>query len=163
MTKNQIRYISQKDKEELMNTIDKEVINVQIIDGRDIQTLEQLLVKMAIAYKFPSLEYNLDGFIDWMSDIDQRFNENEFVLIIDNYDEMMKNQLDEKRMIMSIFVESILYWWDEECVECYNGKRIDFNVYLVNSWEYLSKKIYYELTDHQKCDEKISNKLNNSD
>ena len=55
-----------------------------------------------------------------------------FILCITNYDDFLSTNLEEKKIIMNMFQNTILPWWDEEVVKfVVDGERKKFNIFIV--------------------------------
>jgi len=66
-----------------------------------------------------------------MTDLDW-LGKKSYILIIHDYSKFLMQDLECKKMIMEIFNDEILPWWQKN-IEKYviNGKSKPFNVYLV--------------------------------
>jgi len=109
--------------------VDAHLVEIQ---GNEIQSWDEYLNKIEIAFQFPNeWRVNIDGYNDWMCDLDWLRKES-YVLIIHDYSEFLTQNLECKEMIMEIFCDLILPWWQKD-VEKYvvNGRSKPFNVYLV--------------------------------
>jgi len=116
------------------NTTDAHFVEIQ---GSEIQSWDEYLDKIEVAFQFPNeWRVNISGYCDWMKDLDWLGKES-YVLIIYDYSKFMAQDLKCKELIMEIFSDEILPWWqsiDEE--KLFNGWAVkSFNVYLVNARE----------------------------
>jgi len=103
------------------------------IQGKEIQSWDEYLDVIEIVYKFPTgWRVNIHGYIDWMLDLDW-LGKNSYILIIHDYSDFLKQNMETKKMVMEIFEEEILPWWQSDVEKyCAGGKAKPFNVYLVN-------------------------------
>ena len=103
------------------------------LQGKDIQSWDNYLDRIEVAFQFPNeWRVNISGYCDWMKDLDWLCKES-YVLIIHNYTEFLMQNLECKELIMEIFNDEILPWWQID-VEKYVAywKPKPFNVYLVD-------------------------------
>jgi len=109
--------------------IDAHLVEIQ---GDEIQSWDEYLDKIEIAFQFPNKwRVNISGYCDWMTDLDW-LGKKSYILIIHDYSKFLMQDLECKKMIMEIFNDEILPWWQKN-IEKYviNGKSKPFNVYLV--------------------------------
>jgi Barstar (barnase inhibitor). len=130
---NKICFVNSKEMEKIKKLFSNEDSMFCVeINGKNIQKLSEYLFIMSRVFKFPYPSVNLDGYNDWMTDLDW-LEKDEYILIISNFTEFMKDDLDMKNQIIKDFKEDILPWWQGE-VEQYmvGGKAKPFHVYLVD-------------------------------
>ena len=135
MFNNTIYYISKEEAENKIRelTSDKSV-HVAIIDGNKAKTWKQYLKQIETVYDFPTKDDNFDGYSDWMCDLDW-LKRDSYALFIMNYDDFMRNEPENKKRVMLMFLDSILPWWQHDVeLYCVEGKPKQFNVYLVNTF-----------------------------
>lgn len=124
-----------------LNLKDIEKGSIFIIDGKDIQTETDYLKLMTEKFdltKFNNQLCNLNGYLDLMTDLswlDKGWLEPSFekfdniFLIIKNYQKAFNGNFNDiNYVIINIFVEDILPFWDKN--ETITRK---FNVYLVRN------------------------------
>ncbi|MGN0524060.1 MAG: hypothetical protein ACI4IG_07290, partial [Eubacterium sp.] len=70
---------------------------------------------------------------DFMTEMDELPSE-KYVFVIKNYDKFLSNNNDEKNEIEDYYKNYLLPFWDEEVERVVvEGKRKDFNIYLVSN------------------------------
>lgn len=109
-------------------------IKYVVVDGSKIKSMEDFVDYVEKELDFPtSCEHGiamLARFEDWIRDLSW-FNYDTYIFIIYNYKEFMKNNEKEKKLIISIFEELILPWWEKDVLECVNGEETkNFQLYL---------------------------------
>lgn len=108
-----------------------------VMDGAGINTYEQYFDKLWEVFGFNELPegwkkdyYSED---DFMTEMDELPND-KYVFIIKNYDEFMVHNQYEKNEIEDYYENYLLPFWDEEVERVVvEGKRKDFNIYLVSN------------------------------
>jgi hypothetical protein len=131
--KNKIYYVSQKEMVNLRETLHKdESLYSAEINGSAIQSLQDYLNTVNELFKFPIPARGLDGYLDWIRDLDW-LRKDGYVLIINDFSKFINKDLHIKNKIVEDFEKIVLPWWQEE-VEKYvvEGKAKPFNVYLVD-------------------------------
>lgn len=125
--RNKINRINREDLKRIVDekTLDKKVYIVGI-DGKEIDNINRYLEVMEIKFKFPTRDTNWNGYLDWIRDLDWLHKE-EYILIIYNYDEFLKQDLKIKKQVMEEFEDMIFPYW-EDYNRNING---NFNVYIV--------------------------------
>ena len=104
------------------------------LDGRTIQSCADYLQQIRKTFAFPYPEWNLslDGYQDWIRDLSW-LEKDGYVLIIKNYSEFIKYDLESKNSIISSLKNTVLPWWQTEVEHCVvEGKPKPFMVYLVD-------------------------------
>jgi len=131
--KNKVYYVSQKEMAELREEFQKdELLYIADINGCVIQNLQDYLITMNEIFKFPIPARSLDGYFDWIRDLDWLMKEG-YVLIINNFSKFIENDLQMKNKIVEDLEKIVLPWWQEEVEKCVvEGKAKPFNVYLVD-------------------------------
>lgn len=106
---------------------------IVVIDGREITVWEDYINKISELLDFPlQYEYSKDSYIDWMTDLEWLKKES-FIIIINNYDEFMINNLEDKKEVMQMFKDDILPFWEKDVLRIMtNGHLKSFSVYLVD-------------------------------
>jgi hypothetical protein len=104
-----------------------------ILDGKDINSANDYIEQIQTKFKFPtSCIDNWDGYLDWIRDLDWLEKE-EYILVIINFSQFLRDDIDLKKEIISDFEDTILPFWEEEVERVVvDGKPKPFNVYLVN-------------------------------
>jgi predicted SnoaL-like aldol condensation-catalyzing enzyme len=117
-------------------TIPKEdSLYIAEINGNDIQNLQDYLNTINELFKFPIPTRGLDGYLDWMRDLDWLHKEG-YVLIINYFSFFLKDDPSLKSKIVSTFVDTILPFWQDEVTKVVvEGKAKSFIVYLVDGGE----------------------------
>ena len=105
--------------------------HIAIIDGKENKDWDSYIKTIRKIYRFPTIEDNYDGYLDWMTDLSW-LGADSFILIFFNYDELLSNDLVCRKIILDKFSDYILPWWDGE-VEKYmvGGEKKDFNIFIV--------------------------------
>ncbi|WP_019555607.1 barstar family protein [Propionispira raffinosivorans] len=102
------------------------------INGNDIQNLHDYLNVVNRVFKFPIPARGLDGYLDWMTDLDWLKKEG-YVLIINYFGSFLKNDPNLKSKILSTFIDNILPFWQDEVTRVVvEGKTKSFTVYLID-------------------------------
>lgn len=104
---------------------------VAVVDGKENQDWNSYRDTIERLFRFPTTQNNYDGYSDWMRDLSW-FDVDGFILFILNYDEFLSNDLLTKEIIMNMFRNTILPWWEED-VEKYvvGGEKKYFNIFIV--------------------------------
>lgn len=108
-----------------------------VMDGSGINTYEEYFDRLWETFGFESLPegwkkdyYSED---DFMTD-DDFLPEEKYVFIIKNYDKMYIRNFKEKQRLEKYYLKYLLSFWDEEVERVVKeGKRKDFNIYLVSN------------------------------
>ena len=102
------------------------------INGSAIWSLQDYLNIMNDLFRFPIPARSLDGYLDWIRDLDW-LNKDGYVLIINEFSKFLNKDLNMRNKIIEDFEKVVLPWWQEE-VEKYvvEGRAKSFNVYLVD-------------------------------
>lgn len=108
-----------------------------VMDGAGINTYEQYFDKLWEVFGFSELpegwkkDFHTED--DFMTEMDELPND-KYVFIIKNYDEFMVHNQYEKNEIEDYYENYLLPFWDEEVERVVvEGKRKDFNIYLVSN------------------------------
>lgn len=103
------------------------------IDGRLISGWKDYAYAIEKFFQFPTpCDKNYDVYLDWIRDLDW-LEANQYVLIINSFNEFMKDDITMKTEIINDFSEIILPWWQNEVEQCVvEGKAKPFTVYLVD-------------------------------
>ena len=108
-----------------------------VMDGAGIETYEQYFDKLWEAFGFSEIpegfkkDYHTE--YDFMTD-DDFLPAEKYTFVIKNYDEFMKNNKWEKENLEDTYENYLLPFWDEEVERVVvEGKRKDFNIYLVSN------------------------------
>jgi len=110
----------------------KNILYVEI-DGNKIQSWKEYIVEMEKYFKFPTdCTDNIDGYLDWMRDLSW-LKKDGYFLVINNFNEFIKNNIELKNKIVLLFREVILPFWEEEVENVVvEGKSKSFVLILVN-------------------------------
>ncbi|MDE6155190.1 MAG: hypothetical protein K2F67_02000 [Eubacterium sp.] len=108
-----------------------------VMNGAGINTYEQYFNKLWEVFGFSELpegwkkDFHTED--DFMTEMDELPND-KYVFIIKNYDEFMVHNQYEKNEIEDYYENYLLPFWDEEVERVVvEGKRKDFNIYLVSN------------------------------
>lgn len=137
---NQVYTINQNELNSIKQSFEQlDSIWIAEIDGNKVSTWEDYADEIEKAFCFPAdiieMHVNglsMDGYVDWMTDLDWLQAES-YVLIIKNFKNFMKDDMEKKEEILWLFKEDVLPFW-QSGVEQYvvEGKSKPFNVYLVD-------------------------------
>ncbi|MDQ1236831.1 hypothetical protein QE450_004329 [Paenibacillus sp. SORGH_AS306] len=128
-----IYHVELTDMQKIKNTFAKnESLYIAEIDGKEIQSLTDYLTQMYDIFQFPIPSLGLDGYNDWMRDLDW-LNKEGYVLIIYHFDDLLKQELLIKEQIINNFQDTILPFWRYEITTTVvGGKAKPFKIYFVN-------------------------------
>lgn len=112
----QVEFISREQSYEIRKNLD----SIIEIDGLKCETLDDYYDEIYGIFGFPKYSYNYDAYIDWMRD--DYFTTDEVIFIITNEESFLKNYPDERKMIIDIFNEDIIPYWEEYLVKK-NGRQ----------------------------------------
>ena len=108
-----------------------------VMDGAGIETYEQYFDKLWEVFGFSEIpegwkkDYHTE--YDFMTD-DDFLPFEKYTFVIKNYDEFMKNNNWEQENLEDTYKNYLLPFWDEEVERVVvEGKRKDFNIYLVSN------------------------------
>lgn len=108
-----------------------------VMDGTGIETYEQYFDKLWEVFGFGEIpegwkkDYHTE--YDFMTD-DDFLPDEKYAFIIKNYDLFMQNNQWEKENLEDTYENYLLPFWDEEVERVVvEGKRKDFNIYLVSN------------------------------
>lgn len=131
--KNKVYSVSQKEMLYIREALQKDdSIFIADINGSDIRNLQDYLNAVNTLFKFPIPARGLDGYLDWIRDLDW-IKKDGFVLIINDFSKFMVSDLNMKNEIISDLEIVVLPWWETK-VEKYvvEGKTKLFMVFLVD-------------------------------
>lgn len=99
------------------------------IEGGNINTINDYFDEIYNMLGFPQYnKYSYDAYIDWMRD--DYFKYHPIVFIINNYQLFLRDYPKEKQIIIDIFNEDIIPYWNNRKATI--GDKTEFVVYLVN-------------------------------
>lgn len=108
-----------------------------VMDGAGIETYEQYFDKLWEIFGFSEIpdgwkkDFHTED--DFMTEMDELPSE-KYVFVIKNYDKFLPNNNYEKNEIEDYYKNYLLPFWDEEVERVVvEGKRKDFNIYLVSN------------------------------
>jgi len=134
LIKNRIISISKLDLIDLKNKYERnKCVFFLEIDGKIINNWEDYADYMNHHMEIPVINpYSKDAYLDWMTDLSW-LDADEYIIVINNFEEFMKNNLEEKDKVLKMFETNILPFWEKE-VESVTAGGIPkkFNVYLVD-------------------------------
>lgn len=108
--------------------------NLFIISGADCQKLSDYFNQVYYQLNFPLIDINksIDTYFDWIRDLSW-LSGDEIVFIINDFDILLKNDLNNKQIVMDLFQNEILPWWEDGVTKCVvEGKPRKFNVYIIS-------------------------------
>ena len=108
-----------------------------VMDGAGIETYEQYFDKLWEVFGFSEIPegFKKDYYTedDFMTEMDELTNE-KYVFVIKNYDEFLISNPKVRKRIEDYYENYLLPFWDEEVERVVvEGKRKDFNIYLVSN------------------------------
>lgn len=131
---NKVQKVNSQDVEFIKEKLDSnDRVYVVEVSGSNIQSWEDYISEIQSKFLFPtSCVDNIDGYLDWMRDLDW-LNKEEIVLIINDFSIFLKDDPKLKNEIISDFVDIILPFWQDEVKKVVvEGKAKPFIVYLVD-------------------------------
>jgi len=130
---NKVNNISKNEMDDIREELKKDnSLYITDINGNTIQNLNDYLNAVNEVFKFPIPARGIDGYLDWIRDLDWLGKEG-YVLIINNFSNFIKDDLKIKDRIIEDYEKIVLPWWEKEVEECVvEGKAKPFNVYLVD-------------------------------
>ena len=131
--KNKIYYVTLDEIDKIKKEINKKKkIFIVEINGSTIQVQGDFLDIMSEKFSFPYSVNSLDGYLDWICDLDW-LKADSYALIINNFKDFLKENITLREEIIEEFEKIILPWWQED-VEKYSvgGTPKSFNVYLID-------------------------------
>lgn len=107
------------------------------IDGSNIQTLNDYMNAIIIAFQFPKGMFtntnSIDAYNDWMRDLTWIDQYDGYILVIENFELMMSSYPKEKGIILEEFEETIYPFWKNEVLHTVvDGKAKGFFVFLID-------------------------------
>ena len=107
------------------------------IDGSNIQTLNDYMNAIIIAFQFPKDMFtntnSIDAYNDWMRDLTWIDQYDGYILLIENFEQMMSSYPKEKGIILEEFEETIYPFWENEVLHTVvDGKAKGFFVFLID-------------------------------
>lgn len=131
--RNSIEHIDFIDKEKFKISLNKDNIYLVELDGKAIQSWKSYIIDIQNKFQLPtSCLDSIDRYLDWMRDL-QWINEEEIVLIINNYNYFLRNDSKLKEELILDFEEELLPYWEKEVKnEVIDGVPRPFKVYLVD-------------------------------
>lgn len=107
------------------------------MDGAGIETYEQYFDRLWEVFEFSDIpegwkkDFHTED--DFMTEMDE-LPADKYIFVIKNYDKFMRNNNEEKYEIEDYYENYLLPFWDEEVERVVvEGKRKDFNIYLVSN------------------------------
>lgn len=130
---NKIYYVSSQEMVGIKETIQQDsALFIAEIKSSDVQTLQDYLRTISEVFRFPFPSRGLDGYYDWMRDLDW-LSYDGFVLIIYDYKNFLSQDLLSKTSIIDGFSNIVLPFWQEEVSEVVvEGHVKPFMLYLVD-------------------------------
>lgn len=129
---NQIHYTTTNDLVAIKKKIrNDESLFIGEITGSEIKQLQDFLAAMSQVFLFPHRSYTVDGYYDWMRDLEW-VDKDGYVLIIHDYKDFLCQDISSKNEVIDGFARIILPFWEDEVTEVVvGGKAKSFMVYLV--------------------------------
>jgi len=133
MIENKVHCIAANELDKIRQEASAADAHLVEIQGKEIQSWDDYLDKIEVAFQFPNeWRVNISGYIDWMKDL-YWLGKESYVLIIHDYSEFLMQDLKRKELIMEIFVDELLPWWQKDVELHVTGwSPKPFNVYLVD-------------------------------
>jgi hypothetical protein len=133
-----IEFVSLNEILDIKKKIEKDnsLFLAEINKNNDVQLLQDYLDGMKDLFQFPfrnEISYNLslDGYYDWMRDLDW-LDKDGYILVIYNYNDLLNGDLEAKRKVIYGLIDTILPFWKEEVLRTVvEGIAKTFIVYLV--------------------------------
>jgi hypothetical protein len=133
-----IEFVSLNEILDIKKKIEKDnsLFLAEINKNNDVQLLQDYLDGMKDLFQFPfrnEISYNLslDGYYDWMRDLDW-LDKDGYILVIYNYNDFLNGDLEAKRKVIYGVIDTILPFWKEEVLRTVvEGIAKTFIVYLV--------------------------------
>ncbi|MDP5276183.1 hypothetical protein [Chengkuizengella axinellae] len=111
---------------------DRSLFIAEINSNCDIKSLQDYLTTMTKVFSFPIPSKGLDGYNDWMTDLDW-LEKDGYVLIIYNYKGFLSQDLISKKNVIDGFTNHIFPFWQEEVTKVVvEGRVKPFILYLVD-------------------------------
>ena len=134
--KNEIIRITNEEKNDLLESLDKTSCFVVEIDGSEISTVNDLFDVMEQEYDLHTSDgtwgRNWAAFKDLMTDLEW-IDSKKHILIIDDFKKMLTNHNEEKERLLRYFEHSILPFWEKDVLRVVvEGETKEFTVYLVD-------------------------------
>ncbi len=130
---NKIHYVSLEAMLDIKNHIEQDnSLFIAEINGVDIPQIQDYLALMSTLFQFPIPSRGLDGYNDWMRDLEW-INKDGYVLVINNYKDFLHQDIQSKKAVINGFTNTILPFWEEEVKHVVVGGEMKrFTVYLVD-------------------------------
>ena len=114
----------------------KDIFFVEI-NGESIRNEEEYVQAMADAFIFPDKlpSRKLGWYNDYICDL-MWIEKKDIVMLVRDYDSMLVDEVETKKIIMDDFAEIILPWWEGEVVgHMVDGKPRGFLIYLEKEYK----------------------------
>lgn len=89
------------------------------LDGRCIQTEEELVLALKDAFLLPNA-HHWDAILDWLTDLDWLEKES-YVLVIHHFQDFLCQNIAVKERFMSYLSEDVLPFWESDVTDCVVG------------------------------------------
>ncbi|WP_082348579.1 barstar family protein [Enterococcus sp. RIT-PI-f] len=130
MIENKILRVNENERLTLENDSKQNNCYIVNIQGNNIQTKKEFLELMKKKFELPDSS-GWDSYTDWMTDLSWIDNQC-FCIVIEDYANFLKNDAEAKKIVIEIFEEDILPYWQKDVMKTVvDGKPRLFNVYLV--------------------------------
>lgn len=134
---NQTICITKEQEKEFINKYILKNYYIAKIDGSNIQTLNDYMNAIIIAFQFPKDMFtntnSIDAYNDWMRDLTWIDQYDGYILVIKNFEQMMSSYPKEKGIILKEFEETIYPFWKNEVLHTVvDGKAKGFFVFLID-------------------------------
>ena len=128
---NQIIYTTKKEFTSItFDTTD----NYFLFSGADCRCLADYLDQVYAKLSFPPIDVQrtIDTYFDWIRDLNW-LSEDEIVFVITDFDLFLSNDKSNKELVIKLFENEILPWWEMEVINhVVGGTPRKFTVYLVS-------------------------------
>ena len=134
---NQTIYIAKGQEKQIIKKYNLKNYYIAKLDGSNIHTFSDYMNAIIIAFQFPKNMFintnSIDAYNDWMRDLTWIDQYDGYILIIENFEQMMSSYPKEKNIIMDEFRETIYPFWQDEVLHTVvDGKAKGFFVLLVD-------------------------------
>lgn len=131
-----IKNVDKKQAERLKHVLIQNNIFVVEIDGKKINSVDDYMKAISVAFSFPKNLFknfeSIDAYNDWMRDLSWLENFDGYAIFISHINEMLSNDIKKKEIILRNFEEVIIPFWTNEVeIVVVGGERKEFVVFYV--------------------------------
>ncbi|MDR1184839.1 MAG: barstar family protein [Coriobacteriales bacterium] len=129
---NQIRRVSRQQYEKIVAEVRGTSTFVGELEGKEIHDLDDFLDMVWVVFRFPVGYKSIDGYLDWICDLDLLSTEG-YVFTIFDFESFMDQDPHNREKILETLERIVIPWWSEDIEKyCVEGKAKPFNVYFVD-------------------------------